>query len=72
LKAAVPGDRRRRESGRNSGRLAAVFLNEEEDAMKIKNSLKSLKLKDGAMVVRRGRRTFIVNKLHPRWKVRQG
>jgi len=40
--------------------------------MKVKNSLKSLKLKDGSMVVRRGRRTFIVNKLHPRWKTRQG
>jgi large subunit ribosomal protein L36 len=41
-------------------------------AMKVRNSLKSLKLKDGATVVRRGRRTYVINKLHPRWKARQG
>jgi large subunit ribosomal protein L36 len=41
-------------------------------AMKVRNSLKSLKQKDGAVVVRRRGRTFIINKLHPRWKARQG
>jgi large subunit ribosomal protein L36 len=40
--------------------------------MKVRNSLKSLKDKDGSIVVRRRGRTFIVNKLHPRWKARQG
>jgi large subunit ribosomal protein L36 len=40
--------------------------------MRIRNSLKSLKRKDGSIVVRRGGRTFIVNKRHPRWKARQG
>jgi large subunit ribosomal protein L36 len=40
--------------------------------MKVRNSLKSLKQKDGSKVVRRRGRTIIVNKLHPRWKTRQG
>ena len=40
--------------------------------MKVRNSLKSLRQKDGALVVRRRGRTVVVNKKHPRWKVRQG
>ncbi len=40
--------------------------------MKVRNSLKSWKQKDGSKVVRRRGRTIIVNKLHPRWKARQG
>jgi large subunit ribosomal protein L36 len=40
--------------------------------MRIRNSLKSLKRKDGSIVVGRRGRTFIVNKRHPRWKARQG
>jgi large subunit ribosomal protein L36 len=40
--------------------------------MKVRNSLKSLKEKEGSLVVRRRGRTFIVNKRHPRWKARQG
>jgi large subunit ribosomal protein L36 len=40
--------------------------------MKVRNSLKSLKQKDGSIVVRRGNRTVLVNKRHPRWKARQG
>lgn len=40
--------------------------------MKVRNSLKSLKQKQGSTVVRRRGRTFIVNKRHPRWKARQG
>lgn len=40
--------------------------------MKVRNSLKSLKHRDGSRVVRRHGRTIIVNKLHPRWKARQG
>lgn len=40
--------------------------------MKVRNSLKSLKEKEGSVVVRRRGRTFIVNKRHPRWKARQG
>jgi large subunit ribosomal protein L36 len=43
-----------------------------EEAMKVRSSLKSLKQKDGAVVVRRGNRTVVVNKQHPRWKARQG
>lgn len=40
--------------------------------MKVRNSLRSLKNKEGSVVVRRQDRTVIVNKLHPRWKARQG
>ena len=40
--------------------------------MKVRSSLKSLKQKQGAVVVRRGGRTVVVNRRHPRWKARQG
>jgi large subunit ribosomal protein L36 len=40
--------------------------------MKVRNSLKSLKRKPGANVVHRHGRTYVINKLHPRWKGRQG
>jgi large subunit ribosomal protein L36 len=40
--------------------------------MKVRSSLKSLKLKPGATVVRRHGKTYVINKLHPRWKARQG
>jgi large subunit ribosomal protein L36 len=40
--------------------------------MKVRNSLRSLKDKPGSTVVRRHGRTVVVNKLHPRWKARQG
>jgi large subunit ribosomal protein L36 len=42
------------------------------NSMKVRNSLKSPKNKEGSVVVRRRGRTFIVNKRHPRWKARQG
>jgi large subunit ribosomal protein L36 len=40
--------------------------------MKIRNSLKSLKLRPGSRVVRRRGRIFVINKRNPRWKARQG
>ncbi|MBV8950025.1 MAG: 50S ribosomal protein L36 [Actinobacteria bacterium] len=40
--------------------------------MKVRSSLRSLKQQDGSVVVRRGRRSFVVNKRNPRWKARQG
>ncbi len=40
--------------------------------MKIRNSLRSLKQKDGSIVVRRRGRTFVINKRNPRWSARQG
>jgi large subunit ribosomal protein L36 len=40
--------------------------------MKVRNSLKSLKKMPGAQIVRRRGRTFVINKLNPRWKGRQG
>jgi large subunit ribosomal protein L36 len=43
-----------------------------ESPLKVRTSLKSLKAKDGAVVVRRKGKTYVINKLHPRWKARQG
>jgi large subunit ribosomal protein L36 len=40
--------------------------------MKNRNSLRSLKSKDGSIVVRRRGRTFVINKRNPRLKARQG
>jgi large subunit ribosomal protein L36 len=40
--------------------------------MKVRNSLKSLKLKEGSVVVRRKGRVLVVNKRNPRWNARQG
>lgn len=40
--------------------------------MKVRASLRSLKDKPGSKVVRRRGRTFVINKLNPRWKGRQG
>ena len=40
--------------------------------MKVRNSLKSLKKMPGAQVVRRRSRVFVINKLNPRFKARQG
>ena len=48
------------------------FGHGEEQTMKVRNSLRSLKDKPGSTVVRRHGRTVVVNKLHPRWKARQG
>jgi large subunit ribosomal protein L36 len=40
--------------------------------MKVRNSLKELKKAQGSQVVRRRGRTFVINKLNPRMKTRQG
>ena len=40
--------------------------------MKVRNSLHSLKAKSGAQVVRRGKRTYVLNRQDPRLKARQG
>jgi large subunit ribosomal protein L36 len=40
--------------------------------MKVRNSLKSLRQKEGSIVLRRRGRTVVVNKRNPRWKARQG
>ncbi len=44
-----------------------------EIAMKVSNSLKSLKKRDvDCKVVRRKGRTYVINKKNPRYKARQG
>lgn len=40
--------------------------------MKVRSSLRSLKQKDGSIVVRRRGKVFVINKKNPRWKGRQG
>ncbi|MBZ2198311.1 type B 50S ribosomal protein L36 [Occultella gossypii] len=40
--------------------------------MKVRASLRSLKNKEGSIVVRRRGRTYVINKRNPRWKGRQG
>ncbi len=40
--------------------------------MKVRNSVKTLKAKDGSYVVRRRGRLFVMNRKHPHLKVRQG
>jgi large subunit ribosomal protein L36 len=40
--------------------------------VKVRASLRSLKNKDGSIVVRRRGKTFVINKKNPRWKGRQG
>jgi large subunit ribosomal protein L36 len=44
----------------------------EDETMKVRSSLRSLKAKAGSTVVRRHGRAIIVNKRNPRWKARQG
>jgi large subunit ribosomal protein L36 len=40
--------------------------------MKVRNSLRSLKDKPGAQVVRRRGKTYVINKKEPRFTARQG
>ena len=40
--------------------------------MKVRNSLRSLKSKPGAQVVRRRGKIYVINKTDPRYKARQG
>ncbi|MFP6734308.1 MAG: type B 50S ribosomal protein L36 [Rhodospirillales bacterium] len=41
--------------------------------MKVRNSLKSARLREkGCRIVRRRGRLFVINKRHPRFKARQG
>lgn len=40
--------------------------------MKVRNSLRTLKKRPGAQVVRRDGKVFVINKKDPRFKTRQG
>ena len=44
----------------------------QEEPVKVRSSLKSLKNKDGSVVVRRHGKVYVINKLNPRWKAREG
>jgi large subunit ribosomal protein L36 len=49
-----------------------TVLNNTEAPMKVRNSLKALKLIPGSQVVRRRGRVYVINKANPRWNTRQG
>jgi large subunit ribosomal protein L36 len=51
---------------------AAYSSDSGEHAMKVRNSLRSLKKKPGSQVVRRRGRVYVINKANPRFKARQG
>ena len=40
--------------------------------MKVRNSIRSVKIQPGSQVVRRRGRTYVINKQNPRLKARQG
>ncbi|QAY72699.1 50S ribosomal protein L36 [Agromyces protaetiae] len=40
--------------------------------MQVRNSIKSMKNQPGSQVVRRRGRVFVINRLNPRFKTRQG
>lgn len=55
--------------------VAAHYLftvDRKERPMKVRNSLRSLKNKPGAQVVRRRGKVYVINKKDPRFKARQG
>jgi large subunit ribosomal protein L36 len=53
-------------------RLHGLPHEEKGCAMKVRKSLRSLKAKPGAQVVRRNGKVFVLNKRDPRFKARQG
>ena len=52
--------------------LLIVILSTSEVIMKVRASLRSLKNQPGSKVVRRRGRIYVINKLNPRFKGRQG
>jgi large subunit ribosomal protein L36 len=54
----------------NALNFRAYFLG---DTMKVVNSIKTLKVRDrNCRVIRRRGRLYVINKMNPRFKVRQG
>jgi large subunit ribosomal protein L36 len=49
-----------------------TVLNKMEALVKVRNSLRAVKLVPGSQVVRRRGRVYVVNKANPRWNTRQG
>jgi len=49
-----------------------TFINSGGEEMKVRASIKSLKNQPGAQVVRRRGKVYVINKLNPRFKGRQG
>ncbi|GAB2998655.1 hypothetical protein GCM10017788_25140 [Amycolatopsis acidiphila] len=58
--------------GNAAGNGEVVADAEKGANMKARNSVRSLKQKPGAIVVRRRGRTFVINKRDPHWNARQG
>jgi large subunit ribosomal protein L36 len=58
----------------SSGWSGGLYVSIAEDrVMKVRNSLKSAKLREkGCRIVRRRGRVYVINKRNPRFKARQG
>ena len=52
--------------------MAGAARYRKERPMKVRKSLRSLKNKPGAQVVRRRGKVYVINKKEPRFKARQG
>ena len=52
--------------------LITILITRKGSSVKVRNSIKNLKKIPGAQVVRRRGRVFVINKLNPRFKARQG
>ncbi|MCW2873162.1 MAG: ribosomal protein [Streptomyces oryziradicis] len=52
--------------------VALERLGEKGTTMKVRQSLRALKARPGAQIVRRRGRVFVINKKDPRFKARQG
>ena len=52
--------------------MYAGLFPHERTIMKVRNSLRSLKNQPGSQVIRRHGRTYVINKVNPRLKARQG
>ena len=58
---------------RRDGRAKAEYVGPGKRPMKVRNSLKSAKLREkGCRIVRRKGRLYVINKKNPRFKARQG
>lgn len=49
-----------------------IIVNKEVSGVKVRASIKSLKNQPGSQVVKRKGRVYVINKLNPRFKGRQG
>lgn len=61
-----------RVAGHAAKLLMITVINKEVSGVKVRASIKSLKNQPGSQVVKRKGRVYVINKLNPRFKGRQG